>query len=139
MVPDAIAALLSHEAERRVGMGDGSHGYFDPPTTRPIQLREVQGRLAGLRALILVCPSPTLAAADPLATLRADGAPPDHAGQRSAVMQRLEPLALALAAAQEPGDREVTWDWAGPAWLDHRSAPTRRRQAASAARPALRS
>jgi hypothetical protein len=125
MVPDAIAALLSHEAERRMGMGGDGHGYFDYQSiSRPIQFREVQGRLAGLRALLLVCPSPTLAAAaDPLAIVRADGAPPDHAGQRSAVMQRLEPLARALAAAQEPGEREVTWDWVGPAWLDQRRVP----------------
>ena len=106
-----------------MGMGEGVHGYFDRPTTRPIQFREVQGRLAGLRALQLVCPSPTLAAAaDPLEIVRAEGAPFDHASQRRMAMRRLEPLARALHAAQEPGEREVAWDWAGPAWLDLRRA-----------------
>ncbi|MCF1708701.1 DEAD/DEAH box helicase [Tabrizicola sp. J26] len=123
MVPDAISALLSHEAEREMGMGADGHGYFDRPTSRPIQFREAQGRLAGLRALQLVCPSPTLAAAvDPLHILRENKLVQDHHHQRIAAMSALEPLARDLHRAQTPPDREVTWDWASLAWIDLRQA-----------------
>jgi len=68
MVPDAIAALLSYEAERRMGVGEAGRRYFEQHRLRPLQFRQDQGRLAGLRALLLIYPSPTLAKmADPLA------------------------------------------------------------------------
>ncbi len=130
MVPDAIAALisheaerLSHEAERQMGLGYKQHGYFDRPTTRPIQFREAQGRLAGLRALQLVCPSPALAAAvDPLHILCRNRLVENQEQQRIAAMSAVEPLAQMLHRAQMPPDREVTWEWASGAWLDLRDA-----------------
>jgi hypothetical protein len=68
MVPDAIAALLSYEAERRMGVGESGRRYFEPHRLRTLQFRQDQGRLAGLRALLLIYPSPALAElADPLA------------------------------------------------------------------------
>ncbi|WP_330450037.1 hypothetical protein [Paracoccus marcusii] len=68
MVPDAIAALLSYEAERRMGVGEAGRRYFEQHRLRPLQFRQDHGRLAGLRALLLIYPSPKLAElADPLA------------------------------------------------------------------------
>jgi len=117
MVPDAIAGFLSFEAERQMGMGKG-HAYSELPTTRPLQFRRAQGRLAGLRALQLVIPSPRLAVlADPLKLLREEGPFADLQALRSAVASRLRPLAQALADnSSEAGDGG--WDWSSPAALD---------------------
>jgi hypothetical protein len=117
MVPDAIAGFLSYEAERQMGMGKG-HTYSDPPTTRPLQFRSAQGRLAGLRALQLVIPSPRLAAlADPLMLVREEGPFADLQALRSAVASRLRPLAHALVDhSAEAG--EGGWDWSSAAALD---------------------
>lgn len=117
MVPDAIAGFLSYEAERRMGMGRG-HTYTDPPTTRPLQFRRAQGRLAGLRALQLVIPSPALAAlADPLVLMREEGPFPDLDALRQAARARLRPLAQDLAEqSAEAGDGG--WDWSSPSALD---------------------
>jgi hypothetical protein len=118
MVPDAIAAILSHEAERRKGARQSGHGYFDRPTTRPLQFRRADGRLAGLRALLLVVPSPTLAAAvDPLDIAR-NGVPDDCGALRAEARRRLSSLAATLADQTVAGERDITWDWAGPARLD---------------------
>lgn len=117
MVPDAIAGFLSYEAERQMGMGKG-HTYTDPPTTRPLQFRRAQGRLAGLRALQLVIPSPQLAAlADPLTLMREDGPFPDLDALRQAAMSRLRPLAQKLTE-QSSDTAEGGWDWCSPAALD---------------------
>lgn len=117
MVPDAIAGFLSYEAERQMGMGKG-HGYTDPPTTRPLQFRRAQGRLAGLLALQLVIPSPRLAAlADPLALLREDGPFPDLDALRRAAAMRLRPLAQNLTDRSTEA-AEGGWDWNSAAALD---------------------
>lgn len=61
MVPDAIAALLSHEASRRMGMTTD----LVSRTSRPIGIEEM---------MPMLCPSPTLAAwVDPLALERRFG------------------------------------------------------------------
>ncbi|UWU19532.1 helicase-related protein (plasmid) [Rhizobium sullae] len=61
MVPDAIAALLSHEASRRMGMTSD----LVSRTSRPIGIEEM---------MPMLCPSPTLAAwVDPLALERRFG------------------------------------------------------------------
>ena len=61
MVPDAIAALLSHEASRRMGMTSD----LVSRTSRPIGIEEM---------MPMLCPSPTLAAwIDPLAMERRFG------------------------------------------------------------------
>lgn len=66
MVPDAIAALLSHEASRRMGM-TADHVSR---TSRPIGIEEM---------MPMLCPSPTLAAwVDPLALERRFGRAPSY-------------------------------------------------------------
>jgi hypothetical protein len=119
MVPDAIAATLSYEAERRMGAGETGRGYFNQKRPRPLQFRQADGRLAGLRALLLIYPSPLLAElGDPLAVLCAAPERPSYAQMRAAIADRLRP-ALAGVVESLPADPEGTHsDWALPATLD---------------------
>ena len=128
MVPDAIAAILSYEAERRMEVKQAGMGYFDPQRPRPLQFRRVQGRLAGLRALLLIYPSPLLARkADPLDIVAAHAEPLSYNEMRTAVAKRLQPCLHQMQAAANPASEVETWEWAGPAVLDalanNRSGP----------------
>ena len=123
MVPDAIAAILSYESERRMGVGDAGMDYFDRQRPRPLQFRWAQGRLAGLRALLLIYPSPAIAAAtDPLAVVAQHSHPLSYQEMRAAVADRLRPLFRRLQE-EALGDAETeNWEWASPAVLDAMSA-----------------
>lgn len=93
MVPDAIAALLSYDSERAMGMEGLNHRYSDAfrKQTQPLSFRRAKERLTGLRALPLVIPSPTLAAvADPLDIFRSGTVLPDAAAMRSEVRVRVK-------------------------------------------------
>ncbi|TDE40850.1 helicase-related protein [Antarcticimicrobium sediminis] len=139
MVPDAIAALLSYESEREMEMGQTGRSY----TARHPQLlnfRRNKERLTGLRALPLVIPSPTLAAAvDPLEIFRTAGPLSSVSDMRaragallrdlaSSIEPRLRPvqrggnLTRGQDTEAEPADegteRAMTWDWACAAALD---------------------
>lgn len=119
MVPDAIAALLSYEAERRMGVGESGRRYFEQHRLRPLQFRQDQGRLAGLRALLLIYPSPTLAEiADPLSVFAKRDRPLSQEAMREAVANRLEPVleALRQSAVQDSGASVA--EWATPAAID---------------------
>lgn len=119
MVPDAIAALLSYEAERRMGVGESGRRYFEQHRLRPLQFRQDQGRLAGLRALLLIYPSPTLAEiADPLSVFAKRDRPLSQEAMREAVANRLEPVleALRQSAVQDSGAPVA--EWATPAAID---------------------
>ncbi len=119
MVPDAIAALISYEAERRMGVGKSGRRYFEQHRPRPLQFRHDQGRLAGLRALLLIYPSPTLAEiADPLSVFAERGEMLSQEAMRGAVAERLEP---ALDALRQAADRDAETniaEWAAPAMID---------------------
>lgn len=128
MVPDAIAAILSYEAERRMGVKQAGMGYFDRQRPRPLQFRWAQGRLAGLRALLLIYPSPLIArVADPLDVVAAHTEPLSYNEMRTALAKRLQPCLHQLQAASNPAAEVETWEWAGPAVLDalanNRSGP----------------
>lgn len=119
MVPDAIAALLSYEAERRMGVGESGRRYFEHHRLRPLQFRQDQGRLAGLRTLLLIYPSPKLAEiADPLSVFAGQNERLSQDAMRAAIADRLEPAldALRQVAAQD-GGTAVT-EWAAPAVID---------------------
>ncbi len=119
MVPDAIAAILSYEAERRMGVKQAGMGYFDRQRPRPLQFRWAQGRLAGLRALLLIYPSPLLAkVADPLDVVAAHNEPLSYSEMCAALAKRLQPYLHKLQAATDPAAEVETWEWAGPAVLD---------------------
>lgn len=140
VVPDAIAAVLSYEAERRML----KHGA-DLPTyaelhdkRRPLlrfQVRE--GRRSGMAALALLYPCATLVnAVDPLRLALAHGGgtplPVNAArGQTAATLQVLMRL-QGLAPIDREGRVDERWYWAAPAMLDRANFPNVRAWLASA-------
>ncbi|WP_281969077.1 helicase-related protein [Roseovarius nanhaiticus] len=144
MVPDAIAALLSYDSEREMGMEGLNHRYSDVfrKQTQPLSFRRAKERLTGLRALTLIIPSPTLAAAaDPLDIFKSGASLPDATAMRSEVRARLKDQAQTLSGrlravqrggfidrlfegiaatddAETDADRALNWDWACAASLD---------------------
>ena len=119
MVPDAIAAILSYEAERRIGVGDSGRRYFEQHRLRPLQFRQDQGRLAGLRALLLIYPSPTLAEmADPLAVFAEREVTLSQEDMRVAIGDRLKPALGALQRVANPREDASGAEWALPAVID---------------------
>ena len=119
MVPDAIAAIMSYEAERRMGVGTAGRRYFDRTRPRPIQFRLDQGRPGAMRAMHLIYPSPTLARlADPLAIFGAHPETISVEAMRNAVAERLRESVEALS--QQAGDIADgrDWEWAAPAVID---------------------
>ena len=119
MVPDAIAALLSYEAERRMGVGESGRRYFEQHRLRPLQFRQDQGRLAGLRALLLIYPSPKLAEiGDPLSVFAEREQVLSQEAMREAIAERLRSAVDALRqAAGSEGETDLA-DWAAPAMID---------------------
>lgn len=119
MVPDAIAATLSYEAERRMGSGEAGRGYFDQKRPRPLQFRIADGRLAGLRALLLIYPSPVLAElGDPLAVVAGASERLSYADMRLKVAERLQGKLADLAARGSDGAEGGFQEWALPAAID---------------------
>ncbi len=120
MVPDAIAALLSYEAERRMGVGESGRPYSEQHHhLRPLQFRRNQGRLAGLRALLLIYPSPSLAElADPLAVFAETKTTLSQKAMRLAIGKRLKPHLEALQRAATPRKDAGSAEWAAPAMID---------------------
>lgn len=119
MVPDAIAALLSHESERRMGVGESGRRYFEQHRLRPLQFRKDQGRLTSLRALLLVYPSPILAEiADPLAVFAEHKVMLSKEAMRAAIGDRLKPTLSTLQRAANPREDASSAEWAAPAVID---------------------
>ena len=119
MVPDAIAALLSYEAERRMGVGKLGRRYFEQHRLRPLQFRRDHGRLAGLRALLLIYPSPVLAeVADPLAVFSDSVSALSLDEMRSAIGERLKPALGALKECAASPHGTHSSEWAVPAIID---------------------
>lgn len=119
MVPDAIAAILSYEAERRMGVGAAGQRYFGHVRPRPIQFRQDQGRLVAMRAMHLVYPSPTLARlADPLAIFGAHPETLSIDAMRKAVAERLSDSVEALVHRSGDLADGRDWEWAAPAVID---------------------
>ena len=119
MVPDAIAAIMSYEAERRMGVGAAGGRYFDRTRPRPIQFRLDQGRPAAMRAMHLIYPSPTLAQlGDPLSIFAAHPKTISVEAMRAAVADRLRGSIEALS--QRTGDigDGRDWEWAAPGAID---------------------
>lgn len=118
MVPDAVAALLSYDAERRMGVGDSGRRYFEQHRLRPLQFRQDHGRLAGLRALLLIYPSPALAElGDPLAVFSETATALSEEGMRAAIRARLKP-ALDALQEQAVSRHAHSAEWAAPAVID---------------------
>jgi hypothetical protein len=119
MVPDAIAAILSYEAERRMGVGAAGQRYFAHVRPRLLQFRQDQGRLVAMRAMHLIYPSPTLARlADPLAIFAAHPETLSVDEMRKAVAARLHESVQALSQRAGGLVDGRDWEWAAPAVID---------------------
>ena len=102
-----------------MGVKQAGMGYFDRQRPRPLQFRTTQGRLAGLRALLLIYPSPLIAqVADPLDVIACHSETLSYDAMRAALASRLEPHLRRLQSAADESTDLDTWQWAGPAVLD---------------------
>lgn len=127
VVPDAIAALTSYEAERMM-----LQGVKDLPRYKLLHKKRrqlLQFRLdaekkspAGMPALALIYPCATLAAiADPmkLAVKYGNGSPADLDVVKAKAARRIQEKLAALPAGNvESGRVDERWYWAAPVMLD---------------------
>lgn len=124
VVPDAIASLCSYEAERRaVSEFDRAVSYSELyDAVKPLlRFSESDGRLTGMPALLLMYPSPSLAALVDPVVLSLDAA--DDLPELAAVLRQVESrladaLVPLLADHADDGRVDERWYWAAPAILD---------------------
>jgi len=134
VVPDAIAALCSYEAERGMLASYpkrvSHHRLYEE--IRPLLRYAVSdGRLTGMSALGLLYPSPGLASlVDPLRIALEDGAG-DLVSPSALIDRAIENLrphiALFLAETMDRGLEDQRWYWAMPALLDSMLFPAVKR------------
>ena len=119
MVPDAVAAVVSYEAERRMGMAQAGLNYFHPKGLRAIQFQRRDGRLTGLRAMLLIYPCPLLARiADPLGVVANHREQITYDAMRGYLEGRLRPKFERLQSSANQEAERSTWEWASPVVLD---------------------
>lgn len=131
VVPKVVAALLSHDVERRVfaSVAGGQVPRASEVSQRfapRLVFSRTDGRPAGMSALGLMYPSITLAeVGDPLSFARASGialSEPDAVLR--AVEQQIERLMADAGLAQAgDGPRDEAWYWAAPILLDRHRHP----------------
>ncbi|SEL29046.1 helicase-related protein [Halomonas daqiaonensis] len=122
MVPDAIAALLSYEAERRMNAGEDGRRYFDRHRRRPLRFSKDQGRLTGLRTLMLVYPATELARiTDPLAVFAENQEILSLESMRTTLAKQLRSDLAPLQTPAHKDDDERDINWAVPALIDRLS------------------
>jgi hypothetical protein len=128
VVPKAVAAMLSYEAERRAveAAGNSDRHYDDRPITPPLQFRMNGGRPAGMPALALLYPGLTLARlGDPLEVVRTLGTsmPLGRQEMFDAVRDRIRGVLTKLPeGSPRVGTPDQRWYWAAPFLLDRRVA-----------------
>ena len=131
-VPNAIAALTSYEAERRMLEGlkriDITHGSLHEKIKPLLRFsRDSEGRLTGMPTLLLQYPSPSLAAlVDPvgLALELGDGHLPRLEEVLMSVGERIEHLLRPLLEnTPSQGRDDERWYWAAAALLDAKAFP----------------
>jgi hypothetical protein len=129
VVPPAVSAILSYEAERQMMHSRDTEARNDTESRRRLRglltLRRVEGEPAGMSTFALLYPSPSLAEiGDPLAVARDLGAA-DHPVSRDAlvteVSRRIEAALTPLVKnAPVDGPEDERWYWAAPLLLDRR-------------------
>jgi hypothetical protein len=133
VVPKAIAALVSYEAERlQVRAADPDVGYRDLKRfSGPLRFADADGRLTGMPVLTLLYPCAALAArVDPLAIgaqLASEGRP----ASRDAIVSEARAIVVGLLApeianARRDGPVDESWYWASLVLLDSRLEPDAR-------------
>src|SRR3546814_15119 len=102
-----------------MGVGESGRRYFEKHRLRPLQFRNDQGRLTGLRTLLLVYPSPKLAEiADPLTIFAEHDGVLSYEVARATVAERLRPALDALRESARTDDGDALPEWAAPAVID---------------------
>jgi hypothetical protein len=124
VVPQAVATLLSYEAERRMMLArDPNASDATYAKLRPLlQFRIVRGRPAAMSAFALIAPSAALAGMTDPPALAGGGRATAEAIVRLAeerVRDALQPLRNG-ARSDAPVDED--WYWAAPMVLDHQLA-----------------
>lgn len=133
VVPQAVASVLSYEAERQM-MRARDPGALNTPEARRrirslLQFRVVAGRPGSMSTLGLVSPSVSLARlTDPLelaAALRVRSVRPTADGVLALAAERIRrELRQLRKAAPTEGAVDEDWYWAAPILLDRKLAPT---------------
>ncbi len=129
MAPNAIAALCSFEAERRLAEAmdeplSSQKGFHD--LARPLRFSsDVQGRLTGMTALLLEYPCPSLASlVDPVELATKRNKILTQEAMLDAVEQRIgKKIAALTAKAPGKGPFDQRWYWATLAVLDGKHFP----------------
>jgi len=131
VVPRAVSALLSYEADRRM-VHSFEPGAINTPKARErrrplLMFARSQGRLTGMPVLAMLYPSTALAdLGDPLAFLNGEGngslSTLDEVLARvtARVRERIVPL---MKGAPASGPEDESWYWAVPILLDAASHP----------------
>ena len=119
MVPDSIAAIVSYEAERKMGLQKVLPTYFNSKGPRPLNFKVTDDRPAQLRLLNLLYPCPLLAeTADPLAICASRSDSLEYDQMRSALRDALRPVLSQLRCSADREAHPETWHWASCAVLD---------------------
>lgn len=119
MVPDSIAALLSYEAERRMGVGDENRQYFDQVRPRLLQFGKDQDRLTGLRVLLLIYPSAKLAELlDPLSLSLGSTGHLSMSEVRAQLSRILSEKLNPIKGEELGGRAQQNLEWSAPAVID---------------------
>jgi hypothetical protein len=135
VVPDAAAAVLSYEAERRMvapdGHGPAPYAHLHDKRKPLLRYADKEGQPSAMSALVLFYPSPTLTwAADPLtmAVERGSGEPVPIAEARRRAQETLSALVDHLDPPPRSDATRVDrrWYWAAPAMLDAQHHPEAR-------------
>ena len=135
VVPKAVAALLSHEAERR--MLEGSGAPRESLTTvrdnisSPLQFKRSEKGLGGMPLLAVIYPSTFLArAGDPYRLSRGFGAElPTREQILRDVENEIKPVLDTLVRrSAATGDVDESWYWRAPLLLDLQTTPAETRE-----------
>lgn len=123
-VTDAIAAVCSYEAERRMVDSDKiPHSKLTTKTAQLLRFSAPSGdaRLTGMPVLAWMLPSPTLASViDPLTiALEEGGKPLTTRKMRAVVRKKCESLLRALGLGKRGSRADERWYWAALAMLDN--------------------
>jgi hypothetical protein len=137
MVPDAVSAMLSYEAERQMMLSRNSETTNTVEERRRstglLSIRRQHDQPAGMSTFSLLYPAATLAnLTDPLAIARAlggatrlVGADEIRAYAEREVRRALEPL---LGSATSSGNEDQRWYWVAPLLLDRTRSDSRTRR-----------
>lgn len=135
VVPQIIASLVSYEAERRMMREGGGNRRNTPEArkrARPLLRFQRQGpRIAGMAALSLLYPSPTLAKlADPLRLAFEIGSGEGPAPVEAVAALAADKIGRAIRAVvpkgiSTEGPVDLRWYWAAPLLLDAQNADLR--------------